>query len=153
MEKEIVYMSEKVKVRCDEQCNKAWGVGSRPSLQLSKDDDDSVWLTDKELPEAPIDPGTYEGGQAKPVNKKGIPNKWCIRECERCAMSFPGKIDQPLKIRDFTKRIYNQPWKHTSALNKKIIESIDHTNIYKINLQPFPKFITKRENDSHFKGT
>ncbi len=77
MEKKIIFFGENVKVSCDENCNKAWGINSRPR-------DDETEIPDDQLGDAPVNPGTYEGGYAKPINKIGIPNKWCVRECERC---------------------------------------------------------------------
>lgn len=79
----------------------------RPKKQLSDDPDNYEWLSDHELGEAPINPGTYEGGFAKPVSKTDIPNKWCVRECERCIMSEPGQYNKPLELPDFSKRIQN----------------------------------------------
>ena len=55
-------------VACDGICQKAWGVSQRPNHQLSDDIDDVVFLADEEFPIAPIDPGTYEGGYAKPIS-------------------------------------------------------------------------------------
>lgn len=55
---------------------------------------------------------TEEGGERKPINKQNIPNKWCVRQCERCAMSERGESNEDLKIKDWSKRIYNQPFKH-----------------------------------------
>lgn len=107
MEKIITYFGQQAKVACDEKCEKAWGNNSRPKNQLSNDEDDWEYLSDDELGEAPITPGTMEGNDLKPINKVGIPNKWCVRECERCAMSNPGQYDQPLKLKDFSKRIQN----------------------------------------------
>ena len=78
MEKEIIFFGKKVKASCDENCNKAWGINSRPQDDYGDDTPDGF------LGNAPIDPGTYEGGCAKPINKIDIPNKWCVRECERC---------------------------------------------------------------------
>jgi hypothetical protein len=112
MEKIIIYFGQNAKVACDEMCNKAWGINNRPNEQLSDDEDDTVMLADGELGEAPEHPGTYEGGDAKPIDKVGIPNKWCVRECERCAKSKPGEYKKHLPLKDFSKRIYNQPWKH-----------------------------------------
>lgn len=83
METIIMFCDQQAKVGCDEKCEKAWGNENRPKVQLSEDEDDYAFLSDDELGEAPIDPGTYEGGQAKPIDKKDIPNRWCIRECER----------------------------------------------------------------------
>lgn len=123
MEKDIIYFGEKTKVACDEKCNKAWGFMNRPrvypKISDSKifgldgdtiypddyDDDEFIFCSDDELGEAPIDPETYEGGDAKPTNKSEIGNKWCVRECERCVMSNFGKYDEPLVLKDFSKRI------------------------------------------------
>ena len=108
----VIYFGNPMKVACDRQCNKAWGINGRPSVRLSDDEDDIAWLADGELGEAPIDPGTYEGGMAKPLSPDEFPNKWCVRECERCAKSKPGEHLQPLELPDFSRRYYNQPWKH-----------------------------------------
>jgi hypothetical protein len=107
MEKIITFCFQKAKVRCDEKCNKAFGISSRPFIKLSDNVDDIVRLSDDEVGEAPIDPGTYEGGDAKPIPKDKIPNKWCVRECERCSMSQPEKYNEPLNLKDWSKRVYN----------------------------------------------
>ena len=107
MEKIITYFGQLAKVACDENCNKAWGIFKRPKNQLSDNPDDYEFLADQELGEAPVNPSTYEGGWAKPLNKVGIPNKWCVRQCERCVMSGYGKPDQQLQLPDFSKRIKN----------------------------------------------
>ena len=112
MEKLITYLGQQAKVACDEKCHKAWGNNSRPKIQLSDEDDDFAFLSDEELGIAPIDPGIYEGGHAKPTLKSEIPNKWCVRECERCSISKPGEYNLPLKLKDFSTQFYNQPWKH-----------------------------------------
>lgn len=77
--------------------------------ELSENEDDYAYLADDELGDAPEDPGTYEGDDAKPINKIGIPNKWCVRQCERCAMSHPGEWNKPLPLPDFSNRVYNIP--------------------------------------------
>ncbi len=107
MEKIIKYFGRNAKVNCDENCSKAWGNNCRAKNQLSDDEDDYEFLSDDELGEALVDPGTYEGGQAKPINKKDIPNKWCVRECERSNISNPGESHLPLEIRTFVKRCSN----------------------------------------------
>lgn len=107
MEKQITYFGQPAKVACDEKCNKAWGISSRPKHSLSNNPDNWEWLSDQELGEAPKDPGTREGFDMKPVNKEGIPNKWCVRECERCVISDYGKPNQQLELPDFSKRIKN----------------------------------------------
>lgn len=111
MEKIITYFGQEAKVACDEQCNKAWG-SERPFIQCSDDIDDIVWLSDSELGEAPQDNGHYENDESKPKKGDKIPNRWCVRECERCAMSNPGEHNEPLKLPDFSKRVYNMPYRH-----------------------------------------
>lgn len=117
MRKEIQYMGQKVIVKCDEKCHKAWGVSARPKEQLSDDPDDVRYLGDDELGEAPVNPMTSEGGDMKPVTSDNkplqnvIPNKWCVRQCERCVMSERGSTEEP-ELEDWSKGMYNQPWKH-----------------------------------------
>ena len=65
METKIIYFGQNVILSCDVKCDEAWG---------------NNWRDEKKAP-APSDPGTYEGGHAKPRNKTH--NKWCARECER----------------------------------------------------------------------
>ena len=119
MEKIITYFGQPMKVKCDEKCNKAWGVSQRPSESLSDDEDNIVFLSDDELGLAPIDPRTYEGGEGKPVFPYEKPNKWCVRECERCAKSELGKYNDPLEIDDFSKRIYNKPQNNETSKNNQ----------------------------------
>ena len=108
MEKVIIFFGQKTKVACDEKCNKAWGINTRPRIKITdSDEDDWCWFSDNELDNAPENPGTYEGEHAKPIDKSEIPNKWCVRECERCVMSGIGKFNEPLKLKDFSVRIYN----------------------------------------------
>jgi hypothetical protein len=101
----IQYFYTTVNVRCDGKCQKAWGINNRPKKQLSGDEDDYEFLADAELPVAPKDPGTYEGGSAKPLDVSLFPNKWCVRECERCQMWDVG--EEPPMPQDFTKRKRN----------------------------------------------
>lgn len=103
----ITYFGKPTRVKCDRKCNKAWGINNRPSLQLSDDEDDIVWLSDEELGEAPTDPGTYEGGDAKPLSPDHFPNRWCVRECERCEKSNPDEHGLPLVLKDWSKRVFN----------------------------------------------
>ncbi len=84
MEKEITYFGQKVTVKCDGECNKSWGRNTRPRKQLSNDPDDYMYYSNLELGEAPTNPGTIEGDDCKPLFKWEFPNKWCVRECERC---------------------------------------------------------------------
>jgi hypothetical protein len=110
MEKVITYCGAPMRVACDEKCEKAWGINGRPRLQIDpSNEDDYAFLADGELGEAPSDPGTYEGDHAKPVKKEGVPNKWCVRECERCYRSRYGKSDEAPVLPDFSERRYNIP--------------------------------------------
>ena len=93
----IIYFDDRKIVSCDGKCNKAWGLNSRPiknQEEVNKDLNsgnellmvDYIYFEDDELGEAPINPGTYEGGEGKPISPNDFPNKWCVRECERCKM-------------------------------------------------------------------
>jgi len=97
----IIFFGQQAKVKCDRNCKKAWGINNRPRKQLSDDPDDYVYLPDSELGIAPEDPGTYEGGIAKPSTPDEFPNKWCVRECERCLMSNPGQHDNEIELEDW----------------------------------------------------
>lgn len=58
--KEIKFFGKLVRVKCDGQCSKACGKhGSDRS---------------------------YEGRDTKPTSPDFFPNRWCVRECERCEM-------------------------------------------------------------------
>jgi hypothetical protein len=105
----IKYCGLPAKVTCDRQCNKAWGLNNRPTVQLSDDEDDYAFMSDAELGEAPAAPGTYEGGEGKPSSPDEFPNKWCVRECERCNMSIPGEENKPLAVASFAERRNNRP--------------------------------------------
>jgi hypothetical protein len=103
--KQVVAFGHTIVIGCDAQCSKAWGINSRPKVQLSEDEDDYAFLADGELGEAPEDPGTYEGDHAKPRLPEDRLNKWCFRECERCESA---EIGQPLKCPDFSIRHPNR---------------------------------------------
>ena len=113
IETDITYLGEAQTVACDGRCDKAWGVNLRPRVPLDPDDeDDYCFLADDELGEAPVDPGTYEGGhgklRARPARSGGH-NKWCARECERSERGPRGEVPDLL---DFARRVYNMPWLH-----------------------------------------
>ena len=74
--KSIIYFENKCILICDGKCNKAWGMNNR------KEKDSGEYYKDNELKTAPVNPGTYEGGHAKPKDNEQILNKWCCRECE-----------------------------------------------------------------------
>jgi hypothetical protein len=111
--KEITYCGHRVVIGCDARCDKAWGMNARPRVEFHPNDDpdDFAWLCDDELGNAPMDPGTYEGGQAKPVTPEDRLNKWCARECER---SHIADTWLDLRLLDFSVRVYNMPWMHNS---------------------------------------
>ena len=104
--KAITYFGQPRILACDGQCNKAWGINGRPRVQLSDDPDDYEWLTDDELGEAPVNPGTFEGRDGKPVRPKEQLNKWCARECERSVLCHP---DIPIELPNFSERLRNIP--------------------------------------------
>lgn len=114
--KDIKYCGQSATVVCDGKCSKAWGINNRPKLQLDpQNEDDIVWLADCELGDAPADPGTYEGFQAKPTCDEERMNKWCVRECERSDMFRPGV---EVKVKDWSKRRANMPGR------EKVVEDI-----------------------------
>ena len=109
--KQIRWCGREATLACDGKCSKAWGLNSRPKVEFDpKDPDDVAWLADGELGEAPADPGSYEGGNGKPAGPHEM-NRWCSRECERSQIVERGEAVQ---LRDFSQRIYNQPWKHSA---------------------------------------
>lgn len=94
---------------CDGKCEKAFGINLRPRILWSRDPDDYTWLADQEIPfDAPKDPGSYEGGHAKPQELPQEHNKWCVRECERCEAVKEGETPEEA-MRDFSKRMSNDP--------------------------------------------
>lgn len=109
LHKEIVFYGEDAVVLCDGKCEKAWGINTRSRVVITEgDDDDYYFLPDGELGIAPDDPGTYEGGHAKPVKSDGPDrmNKWCIGECERALILEP--LHDPFKRPpNFERRVFN----------------------------------------------
>ncbi len=95
----ITYFGQPAKVACDGKCEKAWGINNRPGVRVGIDD--FKFCDDSELTTAPIDPGTCEGGHRKPPSAEYFPNKWRVRECERCVMSKFGQSDRPLSLPTF----------------------------------------------------
>jgi len=113
--KSITFAGQAATHVCDGRCDKAWGINSRPSIPSRAErnkmanPDDYAYLADDELETAPADPGSYEGGHAKPRDARGPDdiNKWCVRECERAWMSPPGQPDAVPDLPDFSARLYN----------------------------------------------
>lgn len=104
--KQVIAFGSPLVIGCDGVCSKAWGINNRPREQLSADPDDYAFLADDELGDAPADPGTYEGGDAKPTEPSERLNKWCFRECERCGCAKPG---QPIRFPNLLTRLFNKP--------------------------------------------
>lgn len=110
IQREILYFGKRVILACDGKCEKAWGVGDRPRVELDpRDPDDWAWLADHELGIAPVDPGTYEGFQGKPEPDEKLESKWCARACERSTIVDMG---QPIVLRDLSRRRFHnkQPY-------------------------------------------
>ena len=75
----ILYYGKRCLAVCDQKCTKAWGVsGKRPQWRDQAEPDDVIWFADSEVTEAPDDPGSYEGGQGKPLAPPSIHNKWRV---------------------------------------------------------------------------
>lgn len=106
--KAILYFGRPAALACDARCDKAWGINQRPRVEYGEEDDFSWWV-DQALGTAPIDPGTYEGGDAKPREPSERLNKWCARECERSIMVRQGEL---AALPDFSRPVYNMPLNH-----------------------------------------
>jgi len=109
LQKQIIFFGQSAMITCDGRCEKAWGIGSRPSVQLSELEDAFEWLSDTELGIAPIDPGTYEGSDGKPTHDGEQLNRWCARECERSSIDRRtiGNTVRNIVLRDFNRRVCN----------------------------------------------
>jgi hypothetical protein len=106
----IQFCDQPMAVACDRLCIKAWGNNNRPRVQLSADEDDYALLADGELGDAPARPNTIECTDRKPLTPDDFPNKWCVRECERCACTGPGQDGRGMvNLPDFSERVYNIP--------------------------------------------
>lgn len=100
----VPFMGLLMRCRCDGQCSKAWGLNARPVAEFDTDGNPVEYFADQELGDAPVDPGTYEGGIGKPQSPEQFPTKWCVRECERCNKSDPFRFMDSLPIIDWSKR-------------------------------------------------
>jgi hypothetical protein len=112
IQKQITFFGHQCILACDANCDKAWGINNRPKIVFPPDEDDYAFMADSELGTAPVDPGTWEGADGKPRRPQDMLNKWCARECERSSLV---RIGEPIVLSDFTKRVYNQPDKHTES--------------------------------------
>lgn len=104
--KAITYFGQPAILICDANCKKAFGINGRARIQIGKDEDDWAYAADGEVGEAPVDPGTYEGCDGKPVRPEDRLNRWCCRECERSTMAAPG---EDFSLRNFAERLCNMP--------------------------------------------
>lgn len=99
--KQVVYFGTPIVMFCDGQCQKAWGINGRPKRQLSANEDDYEFLADGELGNAPLDTGSWEGGDGKPsefpLEDANRMNKWCLRECERCSFKELKTFVEPVR--------------------------------------------------------
>jgi hypothetical protein len=84
--KVIRYVGREVVVACDAKCYKAWGKQKRPVMSRFGDGSPRSFVLDGDLGMAPKDPRTAEGPDSKPRHAEDRLNRWCVRECERCAM-------------------------------------------------------------------
>jgi len=79
----IQYCGQPMGVGCDGRCDLAIGIdwclndGKTPDLLQIK-------RNGYTLAELRSDPGSSEGDERKMFNDSGFPNKWCVRQCERC---------------------------------------------------------------------
>jgi len=115
---EIVFFGKTCLAVCDHRCEKAWGINGRHHFEAQvafDDEDDYANLADHELGDAPLDPGTYEGTDAKPFHPIRH-NKWCVRECERSSLIEPGC---EIVLNDYSKRVYNIPNLHPDEDHSK----------------------------------
>ena len=141
MHERITFCRQPATVACDENCDKAWGINSRPQRYLSGDPsepgisdreqdrrhDDYVYLADGDLGVAPSNPGTSEGFQYKPGPDEPKPNKWCVRECERCYMSDPGREDDPPVLPDLENPRPNMGWRSKGDAPNQDVPATDAT--------------------------
>jgi hypothetical protein len=129
---QIFYGGKKQLAVCDEKCEKAWGV-NRPSIQLSENVDDLLFLSDSDLNTAPDHNGIWEGGCAKPFHPgdQGH-NKWCVRQCERC--SIVSLNDKNPTLRDWSKRLYNLPERDESGVDPDSL-NIEELKLEEINYE------------------
>jgi hypothetical protein len=103
--KQINAYNKQLIIVCDNKCEKAFGIHGRPTISFDEENmDDYAFLSDDEVGIAPIDPGNYEGGHAKPKNDSEKMNKWCFRECERCSAFDLG---EEIKLIDFSVQVNN----------------------------------------------
>ena len=102
-QKTIIYFGNRCKLYCDGKCNKAWGLPSRPRVNI---DGKEYWVADNEFEYAPDDPGTYEGADGKPMIRSGRDmNKWCARACERSLIIDVNEKCLKSNLLDFSKRV------------------------------------------------
>lgn len=123
IQKKVVAYGKEIIIGCDGKCNKAWGINSRPEVNLCEEDsddydeDNTYTPADQDLPCAPEDPGTYEGGDGKPsFDDDDKLNKWCFRECER---STECNVGEELELPDFSRKRYNKPNSKEAMLDKR----------------------------------
>lgn len=99
-------------VACDANCNKAFGRDDRPR---GDHPDDSMYIPDDLAPDAPIDPGSRAGADAKPRCLSERLNAWCRDICERSVVLDAQRAIAPeasspvVTLPDFTRWNYVDP--------------------------------------------
>lgn len=100
--KRIRFFGAEQNLSCDGRCDKAFGINGRPRIMFSADPDDHVFKGDSEVGTAPP-PGQTVGiaegeclkPSATPLSDPAVMNKWCVRECERSALT---SLDEPIEL-------------------------------------------------------
>lgn len=147
--KAIKYFGKPYILICDGLCGKAFGSNSRLKNQLSDDENNWEYLSDNELFEAPVDPGTYEHNDAKPIKDEDKLNRWCARECERSKMVEGLEY---FELPDFSKRVRNIKLPDKCIIYSKKWVLTDAQKIYIGYLEDTinPEFIVNRRTGKSF---
>lgn len=130
--KEITWFGSPALLACDGKCKNAWGInGGRPRVEFDPDEpDDYAYLPDHQVGEAPDDPGSYEGGHAKPTAygaawEQHRLNRWCARECERSEILEGNEMEDPSShMPDYSRLHYNMPERHPEEENPEEKKSL-----------------------------
>lgn len=121
--RDVLFGGQKCVVACDAKCHKAWGMNQRLQFHrdntgayrkmsneeiedraICPDENDTMYLPDADMDEAPVEPGTWEGEDTKPVDPEDRLNKWCTRECERSVLVDRG---HPITLPNFDHPVFN----------------------------------------------
>jgi len=79
----VPFCGKAMGVGCDGQCGLAIGIGwyleDGETLDVEAIKEEGTTLEHLRK-----DPLSSEGGERKPASDSEFPNKWCVRQCERC---------------------------------------------------------------------